>query len=124
MNINIKTTGISLTPSISDYVEKRLRPIEKLLQDDSTVQCDVELAKTTNHHRHGDIFKAEVHIVGKDMDIFATVEKEDMYAAIDLVQEEVIRQIKSRKEKRQSLIRRGGAQVKEIIKGLWKNKKV
>ena len=119
MNINIKTTTITLTPSISEYVDKRIGLIEKFLQDDSSVQCDVELAKTTSHHRQGDIFKAEVHIVGKDKNIYVSAEKEDLYAAIDAVKDEVLREIKSSNSKRRSLIRRGGAQIKNIIKGLW-----
>lgn len=113
MNINIKTSTISLTPAISDYVEKRMAPIKKFLEDDTTAQCDLELAKTTNHHKHGDIFKAEIHIVGKDKNIYTSVEKEDLYVAIDLVKDEVIRKLKSSKDKNQSLLRRGGAQVKK-----------
>lgn len=124
MNINIKTTTISLTPAISDYVDKKLVPVKQFLEGDTTVQCDIELAKTSNHHRQGDIFKAEVHIVGKGIDIYASVEKEDLYAAIDEVKDEVLGQLKSQKDKRKSMVRRGGAQVKEIIKGLWSNKKI
>jgi ribosomal subunit interface protein len=120
MKINIKTTTISLTPAISDYVEKNLSGIKKLLESDTTAQCDLELAKTTNHHKHGDIFKAEIHIVAKETNIYSSVEKEDLYAAIDEVRDEVIQTIKSSKEKKRSLFRRGGAQVKNIIKGIWK----
>lgn len=123
MNINIKTTTISLTPAISEYVDKHLDVIKRFLQDDPTVQFDLELAKTTNHHRQGDIFKAEIHIVAKDQNIFASVEKEDLYAAIDIVRDEVLRKLKSTKDKRQSLVRRGGAQVKDFIKGFWKGNK-
>ncbi len=122
MNINIKTTTISLTPAISDYVEKRLRSLEKFLKDDTTAQCDIELARTTNHHKQGDIFKAEIHIVAKDLNIYASVEKEDLYAAIDIVKDEVVRKLTSSKDKRQSLVRRGGARVKDIIKGFWPNR--
>lgn len=120
MKINIKTTTISLTPAISDYVEKNLSSIKKLLENDTTAQCDLELAKTTNHHKHGDIFKAEIHIVAKDTNIFSSVEKEDLYAAIDEARNEIIQTLKSSKEKKRSLFRRGGAQVKNIIKGIWK----
>ena len=122
MNINIKTTTVSLTPAVSEYVEKRLRSIENFLHDDTTAQCDIELAKTTNHHKQGDIFKAEVHITAKSTNIYASVEKEDLYAAIDIVKDEVVRKLKSSKDKRRSLIRRGGAQVKNILKGFWPGK--
>ena len=118
MNIQTKATTLSLTPAISEYVEKKMSTIGKFFEDDATVRCDVELAKTTNHHNKGDIFKAEVHIVAKDKNIYASVEKEDLYMAIDLVRDDVMRKIKSSNDKHRSLIRRGGARIKEIIKGL------
>jgi ribosomal subunit interface protein len=119
MNISIKTTTISLTPSISDYVEKHLEVLKKFLQDDPTVKFDLELAKTTNHHNKGDIFKAEIHIVGKDKNIYSSVEKGDLYAAIDEVKAEVLEKLKSTNEKNRSLLRKGGAQIKNVLKGLW-----
>lgn len=119
MNINIKTTTISMTPAISEYVEKHLDVVKRFTQDDPTAKCDLELAKTTNHHKHGDIFKAEIHIVAKGQNIYASVEKEDLYMAIDVLKDEVLRQLKSSKDKKQSMLRRGGAKVKNIIKGIW-----
>lgn len=122
MNIQIKTTTISLTPAISEYVEKRLNGIEKFFQDDSTLKFDLELAKTTNHHKNGDIFKAEAHLIAKDVNIYSSVEKEDLYVAIDALKDEVLREIKNSNSKRRSFIRRGGAQIKNIMKGIWPNK--
>ena len=122
MNIKIKTTNITLTPNISDYVEKRLASLEKLLQNDPSTLCNVELARTTEHHQHGDIFRAEIHIIAKDQDIYVDSEKSDLYSAIDIVRDEATHKIKSFKKKRQSLIRRGGAQIKNIIKGFWSKK--
>ena len=118
MNIKIKTTTLSLTPAISEYIEKKMLSIAKLLDNDSTAKCDVEIAKISNHHNKGDIFKAEVHIVAKDKNIYASVEKEDLYIAIDLVKDDIIREIKNSNEKHRSLIRRGGAKIKNLIKGL------
>ncbi len=119
MNINIKTTTISMTPAISEYVEKHLDAVKRFTQDDPTAKCDLELAKTTNHHKHGDIFKAEIHIIAKGQNIYASVEKEDLYMAIDVLKDEVLRQLKTSKDKKQSMLRRGGAKVKNIIKGMW-----
>jgi putative sigma-54 modulation protein len=119
MNINIKGSNISLTPAISDYVDKRLKKISKLLGNDSALQCDVELARTTAHHQKGEIFRAEVHIVGSGKDIYAASEQEDMYAAIDLVRDDVLREVKAKKAKQISLVRRGGARMKAMVKGLW-----
>lgn len=118
MHTNIKTTNISLTEAISDYTSKRLDAITQFFKDDTTVKCDIELGRTTRHHNKGDIFRAEIHIVGKDKDLYASAEEEDLYKAIDMVRDEMLRVIKNSKEKKQSLIRRGGAKIKNILKGI------
>lgn len=122
MNINIKTTTISMTPAISDYIDKHLSSVKKFLDSDPTAKCDLEIAKTSNHHKHGDIFKAEIHIVAKDQNIYVNVEKDDLYTAIDILRDEVLRKLKSEKDKKRSLVKKGGAMVKDFIRGL-RNKK-
>ncbi len=119
MNINLKGTNITLTPAITEYTNKRLEKISNIINDDVSAQCDVELAKTTAHHNKGDIFRAEVHIVGAGKNLYASSEKDDLYAAIDSVQDEILRELKVVKGKRISYIRRSGARVKDMVKGLW-----
>lgn len=119
MNINIKTTAITLTPAISDYANKRLDKIETLLAHDASAICDIELARTTSHHNKGEIFKAEIHIVGAGKNLYASSEQDDLYKAIDLVRDQIVSELTSEKSKKQTMIRRGGARVKNIIKGLW-----
>jgi ribosomal subunit interface protein len=119
MNTKIKTTGITLTPSISEYTDKRLLKVSKIVGGDPSVICDVELAKTTAHHKNGEIFRAEVHIVGKGKDVYASAEDEDLYAAIDAVRDEVVRELRAGHGKRLAFIRKGGAQMKAMMKGLW-----
>jgi len=119
MNTNIKVTGITLTPSITDYATKRMDKVTKLLESDPTIQCDIELGKTTEHHNKGEIFRAEVHIVGAGKNLYASAQKSDLYSAIDAVRDEVLRELHAGKGKRISLVRRSGARVKNMVKGLW-----
>ncbi len=116
MKINVKTTTLSLTPAISQYVEKRFETFEKFFKDDSTVKFDLELARTSNHHKNGDIFRAEIHIVAKNKNLYASSEKEDLYTAIDEVRDEVLRKVKSSNDKNRSLMRKGGAKIKSLLK--------
>ena len=117
MNINIKNTNIVLTSELNEYLLKRINVIEKFFSHDSSAKCDIELAKTTEHHKNGDIFRAEIHITAKNKNHYASAEKEDIHSAIDIVKDEILREIKSQKEKKISVLRRGGAKVKNIIKG-------
>ncbi|MEI7463329.1 MAG: ribosome-associated translation inhibitor RaiA [Candidatus Taylorbacteria bacterium] len=119
MNINLKGTNITLTPAITEYTNKKLVKVAKILSWDPSAQCDVELAKTSAHHQKGDIFKAEIHIVGANRNHYASAEKDDLYVAIDFVRDDILRELKSNKGKRLSYIRRSGARVKNMVKGLW-----
>jgi len=119
MNTNIKMTNITASSAISDYVNKRLKKVASIVSSDMSVQCDVELAKTSAHHQKGDIFRAEIHLVGAGKNAYASAEKNDLYAAIDDVKDQILRELKAGKGKKISLIRRSGARVKDMVKGLW-----
>lgn len=121
MNINIKATNIELTPAISDYVDKRINSIQKYLQggeEGSDIVAQVEVGKSTNHHKGGEIFRAEVLISGAGLNLYAFAETEDLYASIDKVKDEITYEIKRNKEKRFALARRGGQMVKDMMKGV------
>lgn len=119
MRIHIKSTNLSLTPDISDYLQKKMDMLDKLIDpSDTSVSCDVELGKTTKHHQTGDIYRAEINI-RKDGKYFrAEAEEETIIAAIDIAKDEIERSISNYKSKQQTLIRRGGATIKNIIKGV------
>jgi putative sigma-54 modulation protein len=107
MNLNIKTQNVSLTPAISDYLEKKLRMIKGLDLDKDNIFIYAEIGKTTQHHRSGDVYKAEVNIdiAGKNM--YAMSEMDDLYAAIDDVKDDLSREMKTFKGK-QRYIRKYG----------------
>ncbi len=119
MNTNVKTTNISLTPAISEHITKRLEKISKLVESDPAVKCDVEVGRTTGHHNKGDIFRAEIHIVGSHKNAYASAEQSDLYTAIDIVRDDIVRELTGAKEKYTSRVRRGGARVKAMMKGMW-----
>jgi len=121
MKHNIKTTNVSLTPALSEYLEKKLSHLDKFInpKDMEATMCYVEIGKTTNHHKTGDVFLAEYNLSINGKVLRAEKEEFDLYSAIDLVNDEIENEIRSYKTKKISLIRRGGAKIKQIIKGLY-----
>ena len=118
MKINIKATGMELTAAISDYVQKKISHIEKYLhKDDIDVVVQVEVGKISHHHKAGHVFRAEVHVTGNGLDLYAVSDQEDLYAAIDIVKDEVVRELVQMKERRQALTRRGAGMMKSMMKG-------
>lgn len=116
MNIQIKATGIELTPAISAYVEKRLDSIKKYFEEGKMPNMFVELGKESNHHKSGEIFRAEVRIGGAGQSFYAVSVADDLYAAVDLVKEEIVREITKVKGKRETLMRKGGRMIKDAMR--------
>jgi len=115
MSINIKTTNMDLTGAISDYVNKRLSGIEKFIKDGEMIAY-IEVGKTTNHHKQGDVFRAEFNIEISGIKFYTFSEKEDIYEAIDDAKKEIVRQINNNKEKKQTLFKRGSSSIKKMLK--------
>ncbi len=112
---------ISLTPAISDYLEKKIANLDKFISSDvaETAMCYVDLGKTTQHHKNGDFFMTEltVHINGKSFR--ASAIEPDLYASIDIATEGMAEELKSFKDKRTTLIKRGGKKIKNFIKRFY-----
>jgi putative sigma-54 modulation protein len=117
MKINTKATGITLTSSISEYIERKISTIEKFFNGEE-VLINIEVGRTTRHHKSGDIFKAEIQIVADGETYYAVSEKEDLYAAIDEVKDEILHVLTSKRKKSLHLFKRGGAQIKNLLKGI------
>lgn len=117
MQITIKTTDFNLTPDINDYAQKKVLDVEKFLGEATTnTIADVELARTTRHHRQGPVFYAEVNLESDGTLYRATAEGETMFEAIDEMRDEIMREVRKDKEKQQTMVRRGAARVKEWLR--------
>lgn len=116
MNIQIKATGIELTPAISAYVEKRLDSVKKYFEEGKMPNMFVELGKESNHHKQGEVFRAEVRIGGAGQNFYAVSLAEDLYASIDKVKDDIIREITKVKGKRETLMRKGGRMIKDTMR--------
>ena len=116
MKIDLKTTNFEITPSIKTYLQEKLNSLDKFLPSDESIFADVELAKTTKHHQKGDIFKAEVNLTVPGRLIRAAAEEWDLRAAIDIVKDELQRNITINKEKNISLYRKGARLFKKFLR--------
>ena len=118
MTTNIKATNMELTSSISDYIEKKIESINKLVVVGEDISIYVEVGKTTNHHKQGDYFKAEFDVDINGEKFFTDSEKNDLYKAIDDAKDEIVRRIKSNKKRKNTLFKRGAISIKKMIKGI------
>lgn len=122
MRIQVRGLHTTLTPVIKEYAEKRFFSLSKFVKNNNII-CEIELVKTTSHHKSGDIFKAEAIIdIGKEH-IYAVSEKTDLYQAVDDLRNELEQILSSRKEKKITLFRKGAYKIKNILKNIGSFKK-
>ena len=124
MKINFQAKNIEITEAIHDYVEKKVTNLGKLLTEieerDGEVIVLFSVSKTTHHHKGGEVFHADCSINIKGKKFYSSVNKQDLYEAIDEVKEDLFREITKNKDRKQTLFKRGAISVKKMMKRLTK----
>lgn len=125
MKINIKASNLDLTPAITVYIEDKINGLEKFVSGEglkawdehnqAAMEADVEIAKTTSHHRQGDIYRAEVNLKVPGRIIRAEAEEWDMRVAVDKVKDELQAELKKYKNKQETEFRKGSRILKKLI---------
>ncbi len=101
MNIIIKTKKLDLTPSIKEYIETKIGSLNHLLirfENQSEIKTEIEIARTTKHHRHGDIFEAKANLHVPKKIIRAEHSDTDIHIAIDIIKNRLHQEIIKYKE--------------------------
>jgi ribosomal subunit interface protein len=118
MRINIKGTGVTLTPEIHAYFDKCAVKIEKMLAKDPSAFVDAEF-ELHRSHTAGDEFRVEVTVTGAGTHLRAESRDSTLHAAIDAVENQLLGELRKNKGKRIDVVRRQAARVKDFIRS-WR----
>lgn len=113
--INIKGTHLEITPQLQELLDQKLLPLEKFLADHDDTKCDVELERITDHHS-GKIYRAEINLFHGGKMYRAEATEEQIEQAIDVMRNEVKRELRRTNEKRMSLARKGRRAIKRMLR--------
>ncbi len=118
MQIKINAVNIELTDAIQSYVEEKIQGVGKFVRanEHEVPLAEIEIGKTSNHHRSGDIFRAEAILTLRGKTLRATAEKDDLYAAVDELREELVRSVTTREGKERTLFRKGAQKIKNLLR--------
>lgn len=97
MTINLRGTGMELTPAIRDYVEQKMSMLDKYF--DNIIIANIDVGLRSNHHQKGDIYYAEVNLNVPGHLIRVVKEERDLYKAIDKVKDHLKMELEKMKEK-------------------------
>ena len=116
LKTRLTTKNLTADNELKDYLEKRIRKLDQLIDDaDTSAQADIELEKYGGQNK-GEIFRAEINLqVAGDM-LRAEEEAETIREAIDATKEEMMRELRDRKEKQQTKERDGARKAKDMMR--------
>lgn len=96
MNISIRGSKIEITDAMRDYATEKLKKLEKYVENPKDINATV-IVKIPNH-----LHKVEITIPMKSVILRVEEEKEDFYAAIDVLIDKLERQIRKNKTRLQT----------------------
>lgn len=119
MKLVVQGVNLAITPSLRRYVdEKIVQAIHRLLSAHSAYPAatiDLQLLASTRHHKKGRIWEAVINLSLPGTQIRQKVSSEDVYSAIDELEDILKREIKKYKERSRSRLLRGARQAKKDI---------
>ncbi|HEY4522533.1 MAG TPA: HPF/RaiA family ribosome-associated protein [Candidatus Paceibacterota bacterium] len=119
MDVRIKATDYELTPEVSAYLAEKIVAIEKLLGADAGLaRCEVEVGRDAGNQRHGEhIWFAEINVRYPGGEpIRVTNHESTVNAAIDMVKDEAVRQLRTSRRAHTRFIRKSGALLKNLMR--------
>ena len=113
-HMGTKSTNFTITPQMEELLDQNFTPLGKFLEGKTDAKCEVELEKIGDQHT-GKIYRAEINIYTSGKVYRAETTEESMEAAIDIVRDEIRRELLKDSERQHSLMKRGGQKIKEMI---------
>ncbi|OGZ11666.1 MAG: ribosomal subunit interface protein [Candidatus Lloydbacteria bacterium RIFCSPHIGHO2_02_FULL_51_22] len=109
-------TGIPHSAEIEEYTTKKLAFLEKFLahfrEETGELLFEVEVGKTTAHHKEGDVYRAEINFSAGGVRLRAVGTKDDLHSALDDAKDEMQRELVNHKEKHTGAEKKEGRKMK------------
>lgn len=98
VNVQIFAKNLELTEAIKGYIEKKVTKLDRFIKEGSETRFDITYSKTARNvnERHS----AQITLRGSGYILRAEERSEDLYTAIDLVMDKIMRQVERFKGKR------------------------
>ena len=115
-NLTILCKDFDLTEGIKLYATEKTAALNKFFPDNGAhAAFNLRLGKVANSHQNGKIFYADVSVKTPEKNFGALVESEDIYAALDLLKDDLAHNIAHYKDKSHSKNIRSARKFKEEL---------
>ncbi len=114
-NITFKHTSHQTDTKLQAYAAEKLGSLDKYLGGSTDVRAEVEFEKMIAH-KSGPICRAEVNVFVDGSVYRAEATEMTFEAAVDVVKDDLAGEMSRAREKRTSLVKRGGRKLKELLR--------
>ncbi len=113
--IKYKATNTVLQNHLQELVEEKFKTLDKYIGSETDVSCEVEFEKEAPH-QNGDVYRFEANLWLKGKLYRAEATESNFEKAIAHVRSELDTELLRSHKKGESMIRRGGRKVKEMLR--------
>lgn len=97
VDVQIFAKNVELTEAIRDYITKKVAKLDRFMKKGSETRFDITFSKTARNVKERN--SAQITLRGSGFILRAEERSDDMYAAIDLVMDKILRQVERYKGK-------------------------
>ena len=90
MQITFRYVHLDHTPALEEHAARKLASVQHLIEAyeaNGEARAEVELERTTEHHRSGEVFKARVRLILPEETVEAEARGDDIYGVVDRVRD-------------------------------------
>lgn len=113
--IQYKATNVTIDPSWRQLVEQKFQTLGKYLREETDLKCEVEFERIPSH-QSGNIHRVEANLYVAGTMFRAEATEMNFELAIDIVREELDRELAKTNEKQLTLLKRGGRKIKQMLR--------
>jgi ribosomal subunit interface protein len=113
--IQFKTTNTPADPSLQEHAAAKLATLEKFIAGATDATCQVEFEKVASH-QSGTIYRVEANLYANGELYRAEATRDSFMNAIDAVEAELDKELRRQNDKRDTLLKRGGRKIKEMLR--------
>lgn len=114
---------MEVTAPLAEFIEEKIGSLDKFIRAETgdgthgnyLVEAFVEVGRDTKHHKHGEVFRAEVNLKIGGRVLRAEKNGVDIRSAIDAVREELMAELRKTQGKLESKFKEGARKFKQTI---------
>lgn len=112
--INYKYNDLQEAKQLATVMDQKLEALQKFIPKDAAVTCEVEFERV-GAHLNGTVHRVEINLTINGTVYRAEATEESFERAIDVVRNELARELRRAKEKQGTLRKRAGRIVKSLL---------